>query len=88
MSSFEQKRNKQVFEIIVILKIIYIVLSMIAISSEYNFKKDVINVMWMLILLSITLVTVLAYFSWIVVYIKDRIDKSPIMAEYIESIIL
>lgn len=88
MINFEKKRNKQVFEIIVILKIIYIVLSMIAISSEYNFKKDVINVMWMLILLSITLVTVLAYFSWIVVYIKDRIDKSPKMADYIETIIM
>ena len=40
MSSFEQKRNKQVFEIIVILKIIYIILSMIAISGFYNFNKE------------------------------------------------
>ena len=67
MSSFEQKRNKQVFEIIVILKIIYIALSMIAISSAYNFKKEIINVVLMPIVVSIILVAVVAYFSWIVV---------------------
>ena len=44
MSSFEQKRNKQVFEIIVILKIIYIALSMIAISSTYKFKKETTDI--------------------------------------------
>ncbi len=88
MSSFEQKRNKQVFEIIVILKIIYIALSMIAISSVYNFKNDTINVIWMLIVFSIILVAVLAYFSWIVVYIRGRIDKSPKIADYIETTIM
>ena len=66
MSSFEQKRNKQVFEIIVILKIIYIALSMIAISSTYKFKKETTDIIWMLIVFSIILVFVLAYFYWIV----------------------
>lgn len=88
MSSFEQKRNKQVFEIIVILKIIYIALSMIAISSEYNFKKEAINVIWMLILLSIILIAILAYFFWIVVHIRDRIDKPPKISDYIETMIM
>ena len=88
MSSFEQKRNKQVFEIIVILKIIYIALSMIAISSSYNFKKEIINVVLMPIVFSIILVAVLAYFSWIVVYIRGRIDKPPKIADYIETTIM
>lgn len=88
MSSFEQKRNKQVFEIIVILKIIYIALSMIAISSSYNFKKEIINVVLMPIVLSIILVAVLAYFSWIVVYIRSRIDKPPKIVDYIETTII
>lgn len=88
MSSFEQKRNKQVFEIIVILKIIYIALSMIAISSAYNFKKEIINVVLVPIVFSIILVAVLAYFSWIVVYIRGRIDKCPKIADYIETTIM
>ncbi len=41
MSIFEQKRNKQVFEIIVILKIIYIILSMIPISSFLKLKSEI-----------------------------------------------
>ena len=88
MSSFEQKRNKQVFEIIVILKIIYIALSMIAILSAYNFKKEIINVVLMPIVFSIILVVVLVYFYWIVFYIRDRIDKPPEIADYIETMIM
>ena len=74
MSSFEQKRNKQVFEIIVILKIIYIILSMIAISGFYNFNKESNNVILIPVMFSAVLITMLVYFSWTVVYIKDKID--------------
>ena len=73
MSSFEQKRNKQVFEIIVILKIIYIILSMIAISGFYNFNKESNNVILIPVMFSAVLITMLVYFSWTVVYIKDKI---------------
>ena len=72
MSSFEQKRNKQVFEIIVILKIIYIILSMIAISGFYNFNKESNNVILIPVMFSAVLITMLVYFSWTVVYIKDK----------------
>ena len=64
MSSFEQKRNKQVFEIIVILKIIYIILSMIAISGFYNFNKESNNVILIPVMFSAVLITMLVYFSW------------------------
>lgn len=85
MSSFEQKRNKQVFEIIVILKIIYIILSMIAISGFYNFNKESNNVILIPVMFSAVLITMLVYFSWTVVYIKDKIDKSPTGNDYIET---
>ena len=62
MSSFEQKRNKQVFEIIVILKIIYIILSMIAISGFYNFNKESNNVILIPVMFSAVLITMLVYF--------------------------
>ena len=74
MSSFEQKRNKQVFEIIVILKMIYIILSMISIASFFNLKKEIRSLVLMAIVISIMLITVLAYFSWIVIYTKNRIN--------------
>lgn len=85
MSSFEQKRNKQVFEIIVILKIIYIILSMIAISGFYNFNKESNNVILIPVMFSAVLITMLVYFSWTVVYIKDKIDKPPTGNDYIET---
>ena len=75
MSGFEQKRNKQVFEIIVILKIIYIILSMIAISGFYNFNKESNNVILIPVMFSAVLITMLVYFSWTVVYIKDKIEE-------------
>ena len=83
MSIFEQKRNKQVFEIIVILKIIYIILSMIPISSFLKLKSEIKS-----LILIIMLITVLAYFSWIVIYIRGRIDKSPKLSDYIETIFM
>ena len=86
MSSFEQKKNKQVFEIIVILKMIYIILSMISIASFFNLKKEIRSLVLMAIVISIMLITVLAYFSWIVIYTKNRINKSPQLLDYIETI--
>lgn len=86
MSSFEQKRNKQVFEIIVILKMIYIILSMISIASFFNLKNEIRSLVLMAIVISIMLITVLAYFSWIVIYTKNRINKSPQLLDYIETI--
>lgn len=88
MITFEQKRNKQVFDIIVILKVIYIVLSMIAISSVYTFKKEIIHIVGISILICIILVVLLAYFYWMVVYLRGRIDKPPQKADYIETILM
>ena len=88
MSSFEHKRNKQVFEIIVTLKIIYIILTMIAILSSYDFKIEITDFVLMSIIFSIILVIVLAYFFWIVVHISGRIDESPKLLDYIETIMM
>lgn len=37
----------------------------------------------MTMVMIIMLITVLAYFSWIVIYIRGRIDKSPKLSDYI-----
>lgn len=88
MNNFENKRNKEVFEIIVILKIIYIALSMITILSTYKFGKELMHIILFAILFSIILIAVLFYFSWIVIRIRGRIDKSPEIADYVETVIM
>ena len=88
MSNFDQKRNKKVFEIIVMLKIIYIVLSLIPLSSLLKLKNDIKSILLITGLLSIILMTLLAYFSWMVAYIKERIDKSPQILDYLETTIM
>ena len=42
----------------------------------------------MTMVMIIMLITVLAYFSWIVIYIRGRIDKSPKLSDYIETIFM
>ena len=76
------------FEIIVILKIIYIILSMIPISSFLKLKSEIKSLILMTMVMIIMLITVLAYFSWIVIYIRGRIDKSPKLSDYIETIFM
>lgn len=86
MINFEEKRNKKVLGIIVMLKMIYIILSMIAIFSLYKLGNEIKSVVLMPITFSIMLFGVLGYFLWIVTYIKNRIDKSPKITDYIESL--
>ena len=88
MGNFDQKRNKKVFEIIVMLKIIYIVLSLIPLSSLLKLKNDIKSILLITGLLSIILMILLAYFSWMVAYIKERIDKYPQILDYLETTIM
>lgn len=85
MGSFEQKRDKKVFEIVIMLKLIYISLSMVAISSSYDFDKQIKSAILMPVVFSIALFAILLYFSWMVFHIRDRIDKPPKTADFLET---
>lgn len=88
MSSFDQKRNKRVFEIIVMLKIIYLILGMISIASFFRVSNDIRHIVLIPILISMIVVAMLVYFSWIVIHIRNRIDEPPKLADYIETTVM
>ncbi len=88
MSSFEQKRNKQVFEIIVMLKIVYIILGMISIASFFNVSSDIRYLVFIPVLISIFIIAMLIYFYWIITHMRNRIDEPPKLADYIETTVM
>ncbi|MGL6105233.1 GGDEF domain-containing protein, partial [Romboutsia sp.] len=88
MGSFEQQRNKKLFEIITILKLIYIILSMVGIWSAFEFDKKIKSAIQMPVIVSIVLFIILLYFSWVSNHIKNTIDKQPKIVDIIETIIM
>lgn len=88
MNSFDYKRNKKVFEIIVILKIIYIVSSLLAIASFYELERKTQSIIVMVGVFSVILVIVLGYFLWIFYKSKNKVNnKQPNLIDYIETFI-
>ena len=88
MQNFDKKRNKKVFEIIVILKVIYVISSLLAIASFVTFEEQAKDAITITISISIILTILMGYFLWISIYTKNRIDKSPKFLDYLETSIL
>lgn len=98
MSNFDQVRNKKVFEIIVILKVIYIVLSLIAILSYLSPKKNEENILIISLIGSLILIFMIFYF----VIMTKRYDNKksinsgiaedegvkPGIIDYIETLVM
>ncbi|WP_195939870.1 bifunctional diguanylate cyclase/phosphohydrolase [Romboutsia sp. 1001713B170131_170501_G6] len=88
MQNFDKKRNKKVFEIIVILKVIYVISCLLAIASFVTFEEQAKDAITITISISIILTILMGYFLWISIYSKNRIDKSPKFLDYLETSIL
>ncbi|MGL5314870.1 MAG: bifunctional diguanylate cyclase/phosphohydrolase [Peptostreptococcaceae bacterium] len=88
MTNFDQKRDKKVFEIILVLKLIYISLCMIAIYSSNKSGYIAKDIVLVLVISSMIMVVMLAYFLWMAYYIKNRMGEKPSIADYVETIIL
>lgn len=86
MQNFDKKRNKKVFEIIISLKIIYIVGSLLAIASGYDIETKINNNVTTMMFVSAILSFLLAYFLWTIVHTRNSIDKRPNFLDYIETI--
>ncbi|MGL5347319.1 MAG: bifunctional diguanylate cyclase/phosphohydrolase [Peptostreptococcaceae bacterium] len=84
MNNFEQKRDKKVFEIILILKLIYISLCMIAIYSSNKSGNEIKDLVCMSVISSIIMLFMLGYFLWMSYHIKNRNDKKTRPIDYIE----
>ena len=87
MTNFDQKRDKKVFEIILVLKLIYISLCMIAIYSSNRLGYQIKNLVLVSVISSIIMVVMLAYFLWMAYYIKNRMGDKPELGDYIETFI-
>ncbi len=88
MENFEQKRDKKVFEIIVILKLIYIVLGIIAVISSNSPDRNIENILKIFINGSIVLLFVIGYFSWIAYFDKSKKEDFPKIKNFIETFLL
>ncbi|MGL4913331.1 MAG: bifunctional diguanylate cyclase/phosphohydrolase [Romboutsia sp.] len=88
MSNFDQVRNKKIFEIIVVLKVIYIVLSIIAILSYSSPEMNVQNIMMISIGGSIILIFMMIYFLWMMKRYKSKKDIKLNIIDYIETIFM
>ncbi|MGX4598696.1 bifunctional diguanylate cyclase/phosphohydrolase [Faecalimicrobium sp. JNUCC 81] len=87
MSNFDKKRNDKVCEIIILLKVIYIILSMVAISSGASkAPTEAKDVIFTPIIFTLILISILGYLSWMATHTKDRIDKKPRLTDLIETI--
>lgn len=91
MSNFEKKRDKKVFEIILILKLIYIVLGIVAIISVYSpvsAGKDLEETMKFITMGSVVLILMSIYFFWISNTNKDKVNKLPKLKNILDMFLL
>ncbi|HSQ88044.1 diguanylate cyclase [Romboutsia sp.] len=88
MSNFDQIRNKKVFEVIVVLKVIYMILSIVAILSFLSPKMNVNNIIIIAIIGSIILILMIVYFLLLLIQYKNKKNISPRLVDYIETIIM
>lgn len=87
MRNFEEKRNKKIFEIVVILKIIYIISSAIGIGSVY-FENDVYDIVKINLIIVIMVSIAFMYFLWLISRYEGNIDININFIDIIETIIL
>ncbi|MGL5694687.1 MAG: bifunctional diguanylate cyclase/phosphohydrolase [Peptostreptococcaceae bacterium] len=86
---FDNRRSENVFRLVIILKILYIMLALIATLSKLgsNFiLKD--NIVMVSITGCIILIMMNYYLSWSVNYTKDRVYEKSQKRDYVESIAL
>ncbi|MEF9992582.1 MAG: diguanylate cyclase [Romboutsia sp.] len=87
MNQFEKQRNQKIFEILMVLKVIYILLSVVAIISSSTLRHSIEPKMLVLCAGIIPLFIAL-YFLWIVYYQKNREDSKPQLKDILETILL
>ncbi len=87
---YDNKRYENVFKLIIILKIIYIALSLIALLTKLSaLKFDIKNNIFLVATGSGIISIMLNYYlSWSANYTKDRVYDKPTIKDYIESIAL
>lgn len=87
---YDNKRYENVFKLVIILKIIYITLSLIALLTKLAAMKFDVSNNILLVTVGGGIISIMLnyYLSWSANYTKDRVYDKPTIKDYIESIVL
>ncbi len=88
MNNFEKTRNKKVSEIIISLKVVYILLCIVSVVSNNGLTLEIKNIIILYVGTCIISLLIIIYFSWVYYYRKDYINNSPKLIDIIETIFL
>lgn len=88
MNNFEKIRNKKVSEIIISLKVVYILLCIVSVVSNNGLTLEMKNIIILYAGTCIVSLLIIIYFSWVYYYRKDYINNSPKLIDIIETIFL
>lgn len=87
MNNYEEKRMQKIFEILVTIKVIYILLSIVAILSS-NSVKITSNAINTIIYFVVAMMFIFIYFLWLAKYSKITSDDKPDKKNLIEILVL
>lgn len=86
MYKFEDKRKETIFEIISIVKLIYILLSAMVVFSVYKLDLGNLKDMNMLYIICVGVATlILIYQAWFLSSKEDDVDRMPRLKDFIET---
>lgn len=87
MKKYEKKRNQKIFEVLLILKSIYLLMALVALTSTVDINK-IDNPIAVAVSAIGVLLFMITYFMLVVYYHKHFVDRSNRIAKVIEIIIL
>lgn len=87
MKKYEKKRNQKIFEVLLILKSIYLLMALVALTSTVDINK-IDNPITVAVSAIGVLLFMITYFMLVVYYHKHFVDRSNRIAKVIEIIIL
>lgn len=88
MHNFETKRKKKLFEIVAIVKIIYILLSIVVVLSVYGVDNYNLSSMKIAHITSIGIIFLLiVYQGWLMSYKNEDINRNPQKKDIIETVL-
>lgn len=87
MEKFEKRRNQKIFDVLLLLKVIYMMIVSVAIASSRSLKK-IGNPLVITALAIIVLLFMLIYFLWVAYYKKDLEYCEHKLEDVVEMILL
>lgn len=88
MNEFEDIRNKKLFEMLAIIKVIYMLLGMVAMISSYTTKKSYTYILLFYVYIVAIILLLIVYFIWLSKIQYKFVDNQAKSRDNIETILL